>query len=211
MTVKAGDKVVFGRRQGEKTLGTVIRVSRSSVTVHQDESRGALKAHPVGSIWRVHPSFVEKVESSSRSAPRPAPKKLAAARRESPKSVKVPIKLSLEIGSKVMKASPVSGSPRTYDVSLGRHVLRVSPVENALDALSEALHVLSSSADTYDAVRGEKDPLRMDFARRYPIPEQYRETTFVRDMMKWAHEHTEEIAEQLAEVDGVLEELELNL
>ena len=47
---KAGDKVIFGRRRGEQTRGTVIKVNRTRVKVRQDESRGT---KPVGTIWAV--------------------------------------------------------------------------------------------------------------------------------------------------------------
>ena len=70
-----GDKVRFGRGRGEQTLGTVVKVNRAKLKVRQDESRGTMKSHPVGTIWTVPPSLCVKVESGTeRVAPRtPAP------------------------------------------------------------------------------------------------------------------------------------------
>lgn len=208
MSVKAGDKVVFGRKQGEKTRGTVIRVSRSSVTVRQDESRGAMGSHPVGSIWRVHPSFVEKVGSSSRAVSKPVKRAASVARGAASKVAKAPRTAQLRVGSKVMSASPVTGQSRTYDVALGAHVLRVGPVDNALDAVAEALNVLSASADTYAAASGKADALRLWMAGEFPVAKKYQRTPFVRDTMKWAYDHRDEIDDLAAEVENMLEELE---
>jgi hypothetical protein len=56
---KVNDVVIFGRQQGEKTLGTVTKVNRKTVKVRQEESRGMRKAHKVGTIWTVpYPSSV---------------------------------------------------------------------------------------------------------------------------------------------------------
>ena len=51
---KVGDKVVFGRENGEKTLGTVVKVNAKSVTIRQDEERGASRVREVGTRWRAH-------------------------------------------------------------------------------------------------------------------------------------------------------------
>jgi hypothetical protein len=55
--MKAGDKVYFGRENGEKTLGEIIKVNAKSVKVRQLESRGTMKAHKVGTVWKVAPKF----------------------------------------------------------------------------------------------------------------------------------------------------------
>lgn len=57
-----GDIVRFGRSQGEKTLGEVIKVNRKKLKVRQLEARGRKKSHQIGSIWGVPPSICEKVE-----------------------------------------------------------------------------------------------------------------------------------------------------
>lgn len=69
-----GDTVRFGRGRGEQTLGTVIKVNRAKLKVRQDEARGTMRNHAVGTIWTVPPSLCVKVESGTeRVAPRPAP------------------------------------------------------------------------------------------------------------------------------------------
>jgi len=47
---KVGDKVVFGRSQGEKTLGEVVKVNRTRLKIKQLESRGT---HAIGAQWVV--------------------------------------------------------------------------------------------------------------------------------------------------------------
>jgi hypothetical protein len=53
-----GQRVFFGRRHGEQTLGEVIKVNRASVKVKQLEARGVLKDHRVGTVWTVARSLV---------------------------------------------------------------------------------------------------------------------------------------------------------
>lgn len=60
-----GDTVLFGRTRGEKTKGTVIRKGRRKLKVRQDEARGTMKDHQVGSIWTVSPSLCRKVKGAS--------------------------------------------------------------------------------------------------------------------------------------------------
>ena len=52
-TPKVGEKVLFGRSQGEQTRGTVMAVNRTKAKIRQDEQRGAQKSHPIGTIWTV--------------------------------------------------------------------------------------------------------------------------------------------------------------
>ena len=76
-TLRPGDKVLFGRSHGEQTLGTVLKVNPKSVMVQQDEARGTMRAYPVGTKWKVAPSFVRKVEGGSVAAPVMAPEVMA--------------------------------------------------------------------------------------------------------------------------------------
>jgi hypothetical protein len=76
MQFSVGDKVLFGRGRGEKTLAEVIKVNRVSVKVKTLESRGTQRNYPVGTIWKVHPSLCEPVSgdraptsTASRSVP----------------------------------------------------------------------------------------------------------------------------------------------
>lgn len=60
-----GEQVRFGRGRGEKTLGTVVKVNPRKLKVRQDEARGAMKSHAIGTIWTVPPTLVEKTNGSS--------------------------------------------------------------------------------------------------------------------------------------------------
>jgi len=54
---KIGQRVYFGRRAGEQTLGEVVKVNATTLKIRQMESRGTMRAHPVGMIWKVPPSL----------------------------------------------------------------------------------------------------------------------------------------------------------
>ena len=66
---KVGDQVVFGRPNGERTRGTVVRVNRKSLSIEQTEVRGQKRVRAVGTKWRVHPSLVQHANGAA-----PAPK-----------------------------------------------------------------------------------------------------------------------------------------
>lgn len=51
--LKPGMVILFGRAHGEQTLGEVVKVNPTTVKVKQLESRGTLKDHPIGTIWKV--------------------------------------------------------------------------------------------------------------------------------------------------------------
>ena len=61
-TFRLGDTVLFGREHGEKTLGKVIGINPKTVKVEQAEARGG---RPVGTVWRVAPSFVYPLEGKA--------------------------------------------------------------------------------------------------------------------------------------------------
>jgi hypothetical protein len=56
-----GMKVMFGRRNGEKTLGEIVKVNPKKLKVKQLESRGVYKSHPIGSVWGVPKSLCTPV------------------------------------------------------------------------------------------------------------------------------------------------------
>ena len=58
VTLSIGQQVFFGRRNGEKTLGKVLKLNRATVQVEQLESRGTLKNYPVGTKWKVAVALV---------------------------------------------------------------------------------------------------------------------------------------------------------
>ena len=64
MDMKIGMKVRFGRANGEKTIGEVIKVNQKSVKVKTHEARGINGRSASGEVWRVakHPSVLEIVE-----------------------------------------------------------------------------------------------------------------------------------------------------
>ena len=59
--LEVGDRVLFGRGRGEKTLGEVVKVNAKSVKVKQLETRGTRKTYSVGSVWKVPHSLCERV------------------------------------------------------------------------------------------------------------------------------------------------------
>tara|TARA_R100001443_G_scaffold19528_5_gene31256 strand:- start:6661 stop:6903 length:243 start_codon:yes stop_codon:yes gene_type:complete len=64
MDLKIGMKVRFGRANGQKTVGEVIKVNQKSVKVKTHEARGINGRSASGEVWRVakHPSILEIVE-----------------------------------------------------------------------------------------------------------------------------------------------------
>lgn len=74
---KVGDKVLFGRPNGEQTQGTVVKVNRKKLKVRQDEDRGTKRGYNVGTVWTVPPSLCRPVGTSvaRKVAPKPAPKR----------------------------------------------------------------------------------------------------------------------------------------
>lgn len=56
---KIGDKVVFGRPNGEQTLGTVEKVNRTTLIIAQDEERGQTRIRQAGAKWKVPFSMVK--------------------------------------------------------------------------------------------------------------------------------------------------------
>jgi hypothetical protein len=66
-----GEQVNFGRHNGEQTLGTIVGKGRSKLKVRQDESRGTMKSHKIGTIWTVPPNLCQKVNGSASATPAP--------------------------------------------------------------------------------------------------------------------------------------------
>ena len=58
--MKIGSQVIFGRPNGEKTRGEVIKINRKSVKVRQTEVRyGNGRTKQEGQVWNVHPSCLK--------------------------------------------------------------------------------------------------------------------------------------------------------
>lgn len=71
--ISKGDKVFFGRPNGEKTLGEVVKVNRVKVKVKQLESRGTYKSYPIGTVWTVPVSLLSNVRINGIGDPEPEP------------------------------------------------------------------------------------------------------------------------------------------
>lgn len=65
---KVGDKVIFGRQNGEQTHGTVVKVNSVKCKIRQDETRGTLRERPVGTIWTVPFSLIRLADGSTPTA-----------------------------------------------------------------------------------------------------------------------------------------------
>lgn len=54
---KIGDRVYFGRPNGEQTLGEVVKVNLKNLKVKQVEVRGTFRTRAIGTLWKVPPSL----------------------------------------------------------------------------------------------------------------------------------------------------------
>lgn len=52
---RVGMRVYFGRANGEKTLGEIIKINPKKFKVKQLETRGSRKVREAGTIWTVPP------------------------------------------------------------------------------------------------------------------------------------------------------------
>lgn len=76
---KVNDMVRFGRENGEQTLGKVIKVNPTTLKVQQTESRGTLKSHAIGTVWKVPPSLCTLVSPNGVAQTPQAPTPVAKA------------------------------------------------------------------------------------------------------------------------------------
>tara|TARA_R110000744_G_scaffold109515_1_gene206910 strand:+ start:143 stop:586 length:444 start_codon:yes stop_codon:yes gene_type:complete len=53
MEYKIGMKVSFGRPNGEKTVGKIVKVNPKKLKIEQTEVRGRQKTHSIGTVWTV--------------------------------------------------------------------------------------------------------------------------------------------------------------
>lgn len=126
-----GSRVRFGRGNGEKTLGTVVKHGRSKLKVRQDEARGRNRSYAVGSIWTVPPSLCTLVgDGSASTAATPAKPKRSEAEiladiqgiygALSPENLTCDGELSRAQVRR--KAANLRGQLRALEVELGRKV-----------------------------------------------------------------------------------------
>ena len=68
-----GKQILFGRPNGEKTLGTILKVNINKCNVRQDDMRGNA-GRPIGTIWRVPFEMIYARDASGNATvPPPAP------------------------------------------------------------------------------------------------------------------------------------------
>jgi hypothetical protein len=60
-----GQKVNFGRGNGEQTLGEVVKCNPTKAKVKQLESRGTMRSYPIGTVWTVPYSLMSPVDQNS--------------------------------------------------------------------------------------------------------------------------------------------------
>jgi len=70
MEFRIGDRVLFGRQNGEKTAGVIVKVNRKTVKVKTDESRGTNRARKAGTVWNVSKTLVQSDSESVEASPR---------------------------------------------------------------------------------------------------------------------------------------------
>lgn len=70
---KIGMSVSFGRPNGEKTIGKIVKVNPTKLKVEQTETRGSRKNHAVGTVWTVpkNAAFVTIIGGAAQKAPAP--------------------------------------------------------------------------------------------------------------------------------------------
>ncbi len=59
---KVGQRVMFGRTNGEKTMGVIVKVNPKKFKVKQLEGRGSFRDYPEGTVWTVPASLCSPVD-----------------------------------------------------------------------------------------------------------------------------------------------------
>ena len=54
---RVGMEVYFGRANGEKSLGRIVKVNKKNLKVELLEERGTRRGYKVGGVWNVPPSL----------------------------------------------------------------------------------------------------------------------------------------------------------
>ena len=70
MEYKIGMKVSFGRPNGEKTVGLIVKVNPKKLKIEQTEIRGRQRTHSIGTVWTVPKDerFVQVLDLNSTDA-----------------------------------------------------------------------------------------------------------------------------------------------
>ena len=61
-----GDKVIFGRGRGEKTLGEIVKLNPSKAKVKTLELRGVRRSGRVGEVWSVPYGIISKASAEAK-------------------------------------------------------------------------------------------------------------------------------------------------
>ena len=69
---QVGQKVMFGRPNGEQTLGEIVKVNPARLKIKQLETRGSGRILPEGTIWNV-PAYLCTPVNETGATPRPLP------------------------------------------------------------------------------------------------------------------------------------------
>ena len=85
---KVGQRVMFGRDNGEKTMGVIVKVNPKKFKVKQLESRGSFRGYPAGTAWTVPASLCSPVDPPGVLMPQIA-YMYAVQRRQAPKRAQV--------------------------------------------------------------------------------------------------------------------------
>ena len=72
-TGAVGQKVLFGRMHGEKTLGEIVKINPTKFKVKQLEARGSFRDYPIGTVWSVPASLCSIVDANAGISPVIAP------------------------------------------------------------------------------------------------------------------------------------------
>lgn len=73
MNMKKGDMVIFGRHNGEQTVGEIVRVNSKTYGIKQIGTRGTQKNHAEGTVWRVGKGLVRPYTGGAITKPAPKP------------------------------------------------------------------------------------------------------------------------------------------
>lgn len=138
---KPGDVVTFGRPNGEKTRGEVLRANVKSVSVRQVEARGG---HPIGTKWRVAPSCCTLVHGGAATATQAPPVAWTAPTAERAKAI------VLEIGRLYSALSPENLSC-DGELPRSRWAPRAAAIRRSMAALFAELGRTVTEEETWKA------------------------------------------------------------
>jgi hypothetical protein len=141
---KVGDKVYFGRKRGEKTLGEIVRFGPKNAKVKQLEDRGSIRDYPIGTTWTVPLKLLTlaTVQFPADKLPSSAP----------PPPVK----------REPLKYNPFAGIDNLLLEALASAYSGLSPENLTCDGEASAAHVQATRTHLNRVIRGCKLALNRD-------------------------------------------------